>query len=348
MLSLVGRISFCAAIVALLLIAPATGAADAPVFRDTILSPGAARTLQATAEWGGPVTATDGETVNLYFSDTIPVDPALQLQWADFMTSLIHGKELQTVSIHLEQPSEIAHNCGSSALACYSPGTFSIYAPAVDPAIDVSARGVLIHEYGHHVAESRANPPFASEDYGTKRWATYEEVCARTRAGDLFPGAEDQRFYTLNPGEAYAEAYRVLNEQRLNMPLEAWSIVSTSLEPDATALTLLEEDVTTPWTADAVTPLTAKLTSKVPAVKFVVQTPLDGTIVVKSRKAGKTEVNVALLVKNKVQKSKTFTAATSSVSSTVCGARSYIVRARLMGKVTKATKATVALSVFTP
>ena len=238
--------------------------------------------------------------MNIYFSDTFPVDPALQLQWADFMTSLIHGSELGTVSIHLEQPTEIARNCGANALACYSPGTFSIYAPAVDPAIDVSAKGVLIHEYGHHIAASRANPPFESEDYGTKRWATYENVCSRTRAGDLFPGAEDQRFYTLNPGEAYAETYRVLNEQRLNLPLEAWSIVSTSLQPDATALSLLESDVTTPWTADTVTPFTAKLSSKVRAVKFVVQTPLDGTIGVRSHKTGKTEVNVALLVKNKI------------------------------------------------
>jgi hypothetical protein len=344
----VGRVSFFAALLVLLLIAPATSAADPPVFRDAILSPNAARSLQATAEWGGPITATDGETVNIYLSDTFPVDPALQLQWADFMTSLIHGKELQTVSIHLEQPSEIARNCGVNALACYSPGTYSIYAPAVDPAIDVSARGVLIHEYGHHVAESRPNPPFASEDYGTKRWATYENVCARTAAGDLYPGAEDQRFYTLNPGEAFAEAYRVLNEQRLNMPLEAWSIVSTSLEPDATALTLLEQDVTTPWIADAAKPLTARLSSKVRAVKFSVPTPLDGSIVVKSRKSGNTQVNIALLVKNKVQKAKTFTAAASSVSSTVCGARTYTVRARLMGKIEKTTKATVALSVFTP
>jgi hypothetical protein len=344
----VARVPFILAALACVLLVPSTGAAEAPVFRDTILSPSASRTLQSVAEWGGPITATDGETVNIYFSTTIPVDPALQLQWADFMTSLIHGSELGTVSIHLEQPAEIARNCGTNALACYSPSTFSIYAPAVYPAIDVSAKGVLIHEYGHHIAAARANPPFESEDYGTKRWATYENVCARTRAGDLFPGAEDQRFYTLNPGEAYAESYRVLNEQRLNLPLEAWSIVSTSLQPDATALSLLESDVTTPWTADTVRPYTARLSSNVRAVKFVVQTPLDGTIGVRSHKTGNTQVNVALLVKNKTMKSKTFTSTSSSISSTVCGARSYFVRAKLMGKITKTTKATVSLSVFTP
>lgn len=342
------RIPLCLVALACVLLAPSTSAADAPVFRDTILSPSASRTLQSVAEWGGQTTASDGETVNVFFSDTFPVDPAQQLAWANFMTSLIHGSELGTVSIHLEQPAEVARNCGVNALACYSPSTFSIYAPAVDPAIDVSAKGVLIHEYGHHIAAARANPPFESEDYGTKRWATYENVCARTRAGDLFPGAEDQRFYTLNPGEAFAEAYRVLNEQRLNLPLEAWSIVSTSLQPDATALSLLESDVTTPWTADTVTPFTAKLSSKVRAVKFVVKTPLDGTIGVRSHKTGKTEVNVALVVKNKTAKSKTFTSTSSSISSTVCGARLYYVRAKLMGKITKTTKATVGLSVFTP
>src|ERR1043165_5221306 len=79
----------------------ASASPEQPAFRDAILSPGAARTMQAVAQWGGPTVATAGETVNIFLSDSYPVDPNLQKQWADFMTSLVHGSELQTVAIHL-------------------------------------------------------------------------------------------------------------------------------------------------------------------------------------------------------------------------------------------------------
>jgi hypothetical protein len=320
----------------------------APAFRDTILSPSAPRAPQAVSEWGGLTTATDGETVNLYFSDAYPVDPARALQWADFMTSLIHGPELQTVAIHLAPLLEVQRHCGVDALACYNPRGATIYAPTDDPAFDTSAKGILIHEYGHHIAASRANPPFESEDYGTKRWASYENVCSRTQAGDLFPGAEDSRHYMLNPGEAYAEAYRVLNEQRLGLALESWTIVSAALAPDATALSLLEQDVTTPWTAAAVKTLTAKLTSKVRTRTFVVSTPYDGTVSVVARQAAGTKVAVSLLANKRTVKAKTSSRASSAISSTVCGVRQYSVRVQLPGPVTKATKTTLSLTVSTP
>jgi len=339
------------ALLVVLCIAPGAAASPerAPAFRDSILSPAASRSLQAVSEWGGATTATDGETVTIYFSDTYPVDQARALQWADFMTSLIHGPELQTVSIHLAPLNEVQRRCGGDALACYSPRNATIFAPADDPAFDTSAKGILIHEYGHHIAASRANPPFQGEDYGTKRWASYENVCQRAEAGDIFPGAEDSRHYMLNPGEAFAEAYRVLNEQRLGMPLEPWTIVSTVLAPDATALTLLEQDVTTPWTANTVKSLTGNLSSKAPTKTFVVSTPYDGTIVVKPRQSSARKVTITLLANGRSVKSRTFEGATgASFSSTVCGLRRYTVRARLTGKLTKSTRTTVSLTVSTP
>jgi hypothetical protein len=341
-------------VVLLLVFAFASSAAAsperAPAFRDSTLSPSAPRTLQSASEWGGATTATDGEVVNLYFSDVYPVDQTRALQWADFITSLIHGPELQTVFIHLAPLSEVQdrRHCGQDALACYSPITATIYAPADDPAFDTSAKGILIHEYGHHIAASRANPPFESEDYGTKRWASYENICSRTQAGDLFPGAEDSRHYMLNPGEAFAEAYRLLNEQRLGLPQEPWTLVSTALAPDPTALTLLEQDVTTPWTASTVKTLAAKLTSKVRTRTFVVSTPYDGTIGVVTRHAAGTQVKVSLLANKHTANAKTSSAARSSVATTVCGVRRFSVRAQLTGKVTKATKTTLSLTVSTP
>ena len=141
----------------------------------------------------------------------------------------------------------------------------------------------------------------------------------------------------------------MLNEQKLGLPPETWSIVTKSLYPDATALSLLEQDVTTPWQADTVKALTAKLTSKVRTKTFVVSTPLDGTISVKPRQSGKVRVSVSLLAKTKTVGTSTFSRAGGpAVTSTVCGVRSYSVRAKLTGTVTKRTQTTVSLSVTTP
>ncbi len=349
------RVRWGPVVVALLLVCSFASSATAsperaPAFRDTILSGSAPSTVQSASEWGGATTATDGEVVNLYFSDAYPVDQTRALQWADFITSLIHGPELQTLSLHRAPLAAVEdrRHCGPDALACYSPLQATIYAPADDPAFDTSAKGILIHEYGHHIAASRANPPFESEDYGTKRWASYENVCARTRSGDLFPGAEESPQYMLNPGEAFAETYRLLNEQKLGLPQESWTLVSTTLAPDPTALSLLEQDVTTPWTASTVKTFTAKLTGKVRTRTFVVATPYDGTVSVVARQTAGTQVKVSLLANTRSVNAKTSSRARSSVASTVCGVRRYSVQAQLTGKVTKATKTTLSLTVSTP
>ena len=204
----------------------------------------------------------------------------------------------------------------------------TIYAPGEDPAPDVFAKGILVHEFGHHIAANRTNPPFDSIDYGTKRWASYEDICAGALAGDLYPGAEDSTHYMLNPGEAFAESYRLLNEQRLY--------------PDATALSLLEQDVLTPWTADTTQQVTAKLTAKVRTRTFNVSTPYDGTLGIVSRQSGSAKVSVSLLSSGSTVKSSAFTRLSGkSLSTTVCGQRAYKVRVTLPGPVKKTTKTTV-------
>jgi hypothetical protein len=330
-------------------------ASAAPPFRDSILSLAAARSLQASAEWGGPTVATDGETVNIFFSDTYPVDPTRALQWADFMTSLVHGSELATVAIHLAPLGEVQARCGFGALACYSPKTATIVAPGEDPEPGTSAKGVLTHEYGHHVAASRLNTPFISVDWGTKRWGSYEGVCAGVADGDFYPGAEDAGHYFLNPGEAFAETYRVLNEQKLALPFEPWHIVTLSLYPDATALSLLEQDVLMPWTANTSEMLTTKLNSRVRAHTFKLRTPYDGTLTVLPHQVGGANVTVTLLAKGATVKTRSFRDASgASLSTRVCGLRQYSLRVQLARTTTKKTKTarpektTVTLSVSTP
>jgi hypothetical protein len=153
----------------------------------------------------------------------------------------------------------------------------------------------------------------------------------------------------LNPGEAFAETYRVLNEQKLGLPLEPWDIVTTSLYPDATALSLLEEDVLTPWTAAPAQTLSAKLTAKVRTRTFKVHAPYDGVLTVLPRQAGGARVTVSLLAKGATVKTSSFKRASGrSLSTKVCGQRQYNLRVQLAGTVTKSTKASVSLSVLTP
>jgi hypothetical protein len=316
-------------------------------FTDTILKPSATRLLAdaaATSEWGGAITATNGETVNIYFSDTYPFDQALALKWADFMTSLVHGTELSTVSIYLAPLAEVQRYCGQSAVACYSPDGHAIIAPGDDPDPQTSAEGVLAHEYGHHIAESRLNPPFTTIDYGTKRWATYENVCAQAKTGALYPGAEDAAHYMLNPGEAFAESYRLMNEQKLSHFVEPWDIVSTLLYPDATALALLEQDVTQPWAPTAATKLSATLTKSKPTKSFVVSTPYDGTLTIGASQTIAARVALSVTsasgsaIANRALTSRT----TSPVSATICGQRSYTVKVKLSG--TKKTTFTLTVA----
>jgi hypothetical protein len=331
--------------------APAATATPAPKFRDTILGPQQSQTAAlraATSEWGGAVVATNGETVNLFFSDSLPQDQSLALQWADFMTSLVHGSELSTVAIHLMLPNEVGRYCGSGALACYSPRAQSLYAPAQDPTPDFSAKGVLIHEYGHHVASNRLNSPFATIDYGTKRWASYENVCAKAESNELFPGEEGVA-YDLNPGEAFAESYRVLNERKLGLTEDPWQIVTSDLYPDAAALAAIEQDVVTPWTANATRRVTATLNATTRSRTISFSSPYDGDITVTPRQSRSVKTTVTLLSGARKFGTSTLTRANgSTIDSMVCGQRSFKVRVQLLGKVTKTTKTSVTLTVSLP
>ena len=98
--------------------------------------------------------------------------------------------------------------------------------------------------------------------------------CARRRAsGVLVPGAEDAVQYTENPGEGWAEGYRVLNEHKAGRPETPWQIVDQALYPTAAALTAAEQDVTTPWETGTTTTQTAALTRTKKTQIFTVATP---------------------------------------------------------------------------
>jgi hypothetical protein len=298
--------------------------ADAPITDGPVVA-SVTRALAPSGYWGGIYRTAAGESVTIYVSNSFPVDAALGQRWADFLASLVHGSELSTVTVLLSTSEEISRFCGDDALACYSPRGALLYAPGEDPNSDLSAEAVIAHEYGHHVAASRINPPWDALDWGPKRWASAMQVCARTKKGDLVPGAEDLVRYEQNPGEGWAETYRVLNQRRLNLPESPWTIVIDSLYPTPVALTAAEQDVTTPWTSDATTVRTGAVTRTSRARTFNVSTPLDGTLKVALRSSAGLRVSLDVLASS-TRVAHVSGARSLARSMTVCGTRSYRVR----------------------
>ena len=272
--------------------------------------------------WGGEYRTAAGEAVTIYASNSYPVDPALGQRWANFLGSLIHGPEISTVTVLLATPAQIGRFCGADAVACYSPQGAVLYTPGEDPSSDLSAEAVITHEYGHHVAASRTNPPWTALDTGPKRWASVMQVCARTRSGELFPGAEDPNHYTLNPGEGWAETYRVLNEREAGIPEAPWQIVTQALYPTAAALTAAEQDVTNPWQAGTATTQTAALSLTRKTRTFTVATQLDGTVKMTLKHSARMRLSVDVFASS-TRAAHVVSAGVVSRTLTACGARSY-------------------------
>ncbi|MGH3004113.1 MAG: hypothetical protein ACRDM1_15855 [Gaiellaceae bacterium] len=208
----------------------------------------------AALAWGGMYPTGDqaGTSVDIQVSDSYPVDQTLPQSWATYLGTLVHGPEMSSLHLDLAPESEVESVCGAQALACYNPGSQTIEASPDGQLDEPTAHEIVAHEYGHHIARNRSDAPWSAEAYGTKRWASYMNICKRTRSGELTPGDEGSS-YDENPGEAYAEAYRVLNLTKQGATDIDWDIVDRSLYPDATALALLEQDVTDPWTGPTVT-----------------------------------------------------------------------------------------------
>jgi hypothetical protein len=273
--------------------------------------------------WGGQFTASTGEPVNLTFSDSYPQDPARAQYWADYVAGLVHGAELASVRIHLAPLPEVQRRCGFGAAACYSPFSGLMIVPGEGLSDGSSAESIVAHEYGHHVAQNRTNPPWEAVDWGTKRWSSHVNVCAQADAGMLFPGDEG-REYRLNPGEGFAEAYRLLNDRRGGRP-DLWNVVENMFFPNATALLLLEQDVLEPWTANQSVRFSGSFRGAGPATRgFSVATPLDGTLRITLKPPAKANLSLALFSgKRLIGRAP---AGSRTISTTICGQRSFTVR----------------------
>ncbi|HST25125.1 MAG TPA: hypothetical protein VLJ76_03965 [Gaiellaceae bacterium] len=304
-----------------------SGLATGPAaFHDTVIA--GSRKLAAvrrTGEWGGSITASDGEVLQIFVSDSYPVDPTVPQSIAEFMIQLYHGPEISQAIVYVAPLDEVQSICGPDAGGCYDPDTENIVVPG-DPLPDGTTKEtILVHELGHNLARNRLNPPWVAVDWGTKRWATAMNICARTAAGTAFPGDEGAN-YQLNPGEALAESYRILNFQKQTWP--NWTtltpfILDQSLYPTPAALTALQQDVLQPWTGPTVTSFSGRVVSATRVSKRVVGTPLDGSFSVKLTGKVPAGATISLAVGGKV-----VAKGLRRASTVVCGARSLSILVR--------------------
>jgi hypothetical protein len=215
-------------------------------FKDRVIS--SAKTTAraaATADFHAYPTK-DGKSVAVAISDGYAgqISQTVAQSYVDFLDSLAHGPELARLRIIIAPPSEVLAGCGRAdgTLACYDSGTFIMLVPGeqMQTTSGVTTSYVVAHEYGHHIAANRLNTPFNAFRFGPKYWASYERVCDRSARGLLAPGNED-RFYTSNPGEAWAETYA-----QLKYPEISWQYTPL-LKPDKGAFEAAMRDVSTPW-----------------------------------------------------------------------------------------------------
>jgi len=197
---------------------------------------------------------------------------------ADFIGTLIHGDEVDLLSVQLDSEFQLGFDCGLGAEACYFSGENKVVIGGYEEADGDGATFdfVLAHEYGHHVAQHREMPaPFSNAiDWGPERWASLEGVCRGQRAGRLYPGDEGTHYFE-DPGEAFAEAFA--HYRFPDLPV-TWRY-SPALEPNAAAFRAIREDTLEPWQGR--TSLT--LSGHVPArgegaAVETLRTPLDGLV----------------------------------------------------------------------
>ena len=199
--------------------------------------------VRATAaSYGGYITAFNGERVRVLLSDRYAPNNSVLQSWADFLARLPHGSELGSVTVYVAPLEEMTSICSAEANACYDSDQQVMVVVGDVPPDGTPIEELAAHEYGHHIANNRNNAPWAAFAYGPKNWASYNNVCANTEAGSFFPG-DERAGYRFNPGEGWAESYRVFSGGDPSV----WGIVDETFRPDADARNYIWQDIYRPW-----------------------------------------------------------------------------------------------------
>jgi hypothetical protein len=195
---------------------------------------------------------------------------------ADFVGTLVHGREVNKLTIQLDTPFQLGFDCGFDAEACYYSGRnrMVISGNAWTGIGGATREFVIAHEYGHHLAQHRTGPaPFSHPiDWGTPRWASRKRICQGTRAGAFFPGWGILQYFR-EPGEAFAESFA---RNRFPRSTVRWRWLR-ALRPGPAALRAIGEDALSPWRGRHSLTLRGRLPRRGAAVRWL-RTPLDGRL----------------------------------------------------------------------
>lgn len=195
---------------------------------------------------------------------------------ADFIGTLIHGSEVELLTVQLDTPFQLGLDCGFEAEACYYSGENKMVISGESwTSIGGATREyVIAHEYGHHLAQHRENPaPFrAAIDWGPPRWASQERVCQGWRRGTLFPDEYGDHYFS-HPGEAFAETFA---HNRFPDSRVRWRWTEY-LRPTPASFEAVREDALDPWRARRTLTIRGRFPARGAAVHWL-QTPLDGRL----------------------------------------------------------------------
>ncbi|MDX6696959.1 MAG: hypothetical protein QOE65_356 [Solirubrobacteraceae bacterium] len=252
------------------------GAATQPAFRDRVFAGSAPHKLQSAGPETGYRTQ-DGQVVYVRVSFAVSNGPAVAQQIVNFLGTRLHGLELGRLRVLIGTPAEIQAACGGDerVLACYAAGERRMYIPDRDPSagsrVGFTRDYAVTHEYGHHIANYRANTPWPALDWGAKYWSSYKFVCAGVDAGRYYPGNQGEH-YLDDPGEGFADAYA-----HLHYPDVPWQF-NDGLRPDAGAFAAIRRDVLSPWSKPALRTLRGTLSGAHTASATSFTTTLDGSV----------------------------------------------------------------------
>jgi hypothetical protein len=299
-------------------------------YRITKLQP--RKLQQAPIAWrGGAIVTSTGETVNVLVSDAFAPDVVTPESWAEFLVKLVHGPELASLTTYIAPLAEIRLLCGNGALGCYRQNRSVALGETLPDG--TTPEEVVRHEYGHHVALYRSNAPWQAIDWGPKNWASAADICARVVRREAYPGDEDEH-YAQNPGEAWAETYRLMDERKAGITTATWPIIAPTLYPTEATLVAAEKDVVQPWTAGTQR-VFRRSVAKGKTWWIPLSTPLDGSLAVTARLPRGGEHRVELMAANRTTMLKRGAAAGAGVrrlKATVCGQRSLFLRVTQRGK----------------
>ncbi len=284
---------------------------------------------------GGPVTASTGEVVDVRVSDALPATTTPEL-WAEFLVGLVHGPELSRLVAYVVTFDEMQDVCGSRALGCYSANQMIVPGEVVSDG--TTPEEIIRHEYGHHVAFNRVNTPWAAVDWGPKYWASSANVCARVARREAYPGDQGSN-YASNPGEAWAETYRLMDERTDGITTGTWPIIAPSFYPTDAALAAAERDVLQPWNGSTTTVQSRQFTKRAKVWWIPLATPLDGELRIAATLPKAGEYDVALVGPNRttvIRRAQWVSQRVKRLVTTVCGMRTAFVRVTRSGSAGRA------------